>query len=351
MKRGNEDGVALLLALLIVVLLTTIVVEYAYEISVEAALIANGAEDAEAYIAAKSAVASGVGLLVADAIAAADAGQEHVGLQDMWSYGVPNQKLNETTIRCTVTDTYGKLNLNALLGEFGNVSGQSEKQDGGQAPDTGGPALLEAAFRALFQARGAEVDPTDAILDWMDPDDEPRPEGAESDYYASLDIPYACKNGPMDSVDELLLIKGVTLDLFFGLPDQEPPQRPLDELVTVRGHPEGMINANTAPEDVLYAVCEARFPGESHRAEQAMARRDEEPFYKLEDLEDLLRSPPPENKETPPEPEIFIVTSEVFRVQGDGMTETSAVRIEAHVKRPAERAAEIVRVLDWRVIR
>ena len=56
----------------------------------------------------------------------------------------------------------------------------------------------------------------DTILDWLDEDDEPRDYGAESDYYASLSPPYQCKNGPLDSLDELLLIRGVTPKLLFG---------------------------------------------------------------------------------------------------------------------------------------
>jgi hypothetical protein len=57
----------------------------------------------------------------------------------------------------------------------------------------------------------------DAILDWLDPDDEPRELGAESDYYTSLDPPYSSKNSTLDTVEELLLVKGVTPALLFGM--------------------------------------------------------------------------------------------------------------------------------------
>jgi hypothetical protein len=56
----------------------------------------------------------------------------------------------------------------------------------------------------------------DAILDWLDPDDEPRELGAEVDYYSRLTPPYGCKNGPVDTVEELLLVRGVTPQLLFG---------------------------------------------------------------------------------------------------------------------------------------
>src|SRR5262249_55773334 len=56
----------------------------------------------------------------------------------------------------------------------------------------------------------------DAILDWIDPDDDPREQGAERDYYASLPHPYAPRNGPLASIDELLLVRGVTPALLYG---------------------------------------------------------------------------------------------------------------------------------------
>jgi len=56
----------------------------------------------------------------------------------------------------------------------------------------------------------------DSILDWRDTDDLHRLNGAENDYYQSLKEPYSCKNANLDSIEELLLVRGVTLDLFYG---------------------------------------------------------------------------------------------------------------------------------------
>src|SRR5690606_8108637 len=46
-----------------------------------------------------------------------------------------------------------------------------------------------------------------AWLDWTDLNDNPAPEGAEADYYLSLDPPYRPRNGPLETVEEILLIK------------------------------------------------------------------------------------------------------------------------------------------------
>jgi DNA uptake protein ComE-like DNA-binding protein len=58
---------------------------------------------------------------------------------------------------------------------------------------------------------------SDAILDWIDPDDTPRANGAESDFYESLSPGYAPRNGPPVTIEELLLVRGVTPELLFGL--------------------------------------------------------------------------------------------------------------------------------------
>ncbi len=56
----------------------------------------------------------------------------------------------------------------------------------------------------------------DAITDWRNPAARATADGAESNYYESLTEPYACKNGPYETVEELLLVEGVTPQLLWG---------------------------------------------------------------------------------------------------------------------------------------
>ncbi len=73
------------------------------------------------------------------------------------------------------------------------------------------------AVSLLMALPGMTEDVADAILDWIDEDEEMRPYGAESgDYYNTLPTPYSAANGPLQSVDELLLVRGVTPTLLFG---------------------------------------------------------------------------------------------------------------------------------------
>ncbi len=72
------------------------------------------------------------------------------------------------------------------------------------------------AHKILMALPGMTDSIADAILDWIDTDDDPRDSGAERDYYATLDPPYAPRNGPLGSIDELLLVRGVTPALLYG---------------------------------------------------------------------------------------------------------------------------------------
>ena len=56
----------------------------------------------------------------------------------------------------------------------------------------------------------------DSIEDWRDTDDFYHPNGAESDYYRSLEPSYQAKDGPFDVPEELLLVRGITPEIFYG---------------------------------------------------------------------------------------------------------------------------------------
>src|SRR4051794_3583881 len=68
----------------------------------------------------------------------------------------------------------------------------------------------------LMTLPGMTAQIADAILDWLDPDDEAREQGAERDYYGALPHPYSPRNAQLGSIEELLLVRGVTPALLFG---------------------------------------------------------------------------------------------------------------------------------------
>ena len=75
-------------------------------------------------------------------------------------------------------------------------------------------ATLDANRVAALDALTAEQ--ADALLDYLDRDDSPRPNGAEQDYYSALPYPYVIRNGPPGTVGELLLVRGFSAETLYG---------------------------------------------------------------------------------------------------------------------------------------
>ncbi|MFP4173479.1 MAG: type II secretion system minor pseudopilin GspK [Candidatus Hydrogenedentota bacterium] len=338
----NERGVALMLALLFVVLLTALVVEYMYESNVDAAFVQGYASEVETYIAARSAVANGIALLELDLLQAYEAeGELFDSLHDPWAQGVQFQPINDAIMQCRIEDEFGKINLNALMSRDGEERNE----------------VLIRALEALFRMRGAEEDVVEAIVEWMDPQGAGTDRGereSEDGYYETLDIPYGSKQAPMDSVEELLLVQGVTPELFYGDPEED--QLPLPRLLTVNGHPEGQINVNTAAFETLEAMGEA-LDGRLALADVVIRERESAPFTDRENLESRGVYSPPRSRRGRGRGEgrdvrhYVTVQSSMFKLIGDGMMDNAAARIEAHVWRDPDAGAGGLRILDWRITR
>ena len=104
-------------------------------------------------------------------------------------------------VRYGLTDESGKLNLNSLA--------LWQQNSALNINDT-------TARNFLLNLPYMTNDLADAILDFIDPDDTARQYGVESDYYSTLSPPYRAANGPLQSLDDLLLVKGVTPALLYG---------------------------------------------------------------------------------------------------------------------------------------
>ncbi|MFO0967073.1 MAG: type II secretion system protein GspK [Gemmataceae bacterium] len=104
---------------------------------------------------------------------------------------------NSAAYRNGVMDETAKINPNAIM----------RKDPTGQT-----------LFQMLQKLPNMTDDVAAAIVDWIDNDKEPFNNGlgAEDDYYGGLNPPYRAKNAALDSIEEMLLIKGVTEQLLFG---------------------------------------------------------------------------------------------------------------------------------------
>lgn len=143
-----------------------------------------------------------------------------------------------------VQDLSGLLQINSLVehGEAGeNKNNANENRE----------ILKQLLLSGTFELEGEEMarDIIDALVDWLDEDDRESDFGAESGYYRSLDEPYSSRNGAISTIEELLLVKGITPQLLFG----EGDKKGLADFVTVFGS-DGTININTAPGELILAM-------------------------------------------------------------------------------------------------
>ncbi len=99
------------------------------------------------------------------------------------------------SVRFGLMDESGKLNLNALM--------QANMTD-------------EQREVALSWLPGMTPDIARSILDFLDPDDSPRPTGGGVGVLQDAQPPYEAKNGPLNSLDELLLVRGVLPAMLYG---------------------------------------------------------------------------------------------------------------------------------------
>ncbi len=120
-------------------------------------------------------------------------------------------------IRFGLQDESARLNINTLivLEENSDLLMPAMALTTGEISEELATQSLPVSL--LMALPGMTEDVADAILDWIDEDEEARPYGAEADYYMTLPTPYAPANGPLHSVEELLLVRGVTPTLLFGV--------------------------------------------------------------------------------------------------------------------------------------
>ena len=103
--------------------------------------------------------------------------------------------------------------------------------------------VLEQLLEAIGGMRVEDAkDAAAAIEDWRDPNTDQRPRGAKGFYYHSLSQAYDCKDGPFENVEELLLVRGITPEVY----------RRVEPYITVFG--SGRVNVNTASLPVLRAL-------------------------------------------------------------------------------------------------
>lgn len=212
----NNRGIALMMVLWVMVFLTVIVTEFAFSMRTEVNITRNFKEEVQSYYLARAGIALALAEILTpevqgdyakdDQLVFKHKGEETGYLAE--GQNVPtlspqrvNIPLGAGTLSYEIRDEEGKINLNSLM--------------------AGTEAHREILHRLLYEGAGIQMGTerdtiVDSILDWMDKDDLHKLNGVEDDYYQGLNPGYDCKDGPFDTVDELLLVQGVTKQILYG---------------------------------------------------------------------------------------------------------------------------------------
>lgn len=193
--QSSERGIALIVVMIAVFVLSILAGAFAYSMKVESKLAMNANNQADLEWIGRS------GVEYARWILANEMKCPYDSLNQIWAGGPggtcdTNGPLADATLKdfhigdgvftIKITDLERKVNVN-----------------------TADQATLDQAMRVIGADANEGPAIVDSILDWIDRDDNSHVNGAESDYYQGLTPPYSAKNGPIDDISELLLIKGI----------------------------------------------------------------------------------------------------------------------------------------------
>ncbi len=203
----NSKGYILLIVLVISAFLVSFTSEFFYKTHIYISYIKRFKSDNNSEYLAYSGFELAKAILDVDRLGLASSFMPNLSsdrntdsYKDIWALDIPELSLPGGTVKIIIEDENSKINVSALANE------SVEK-----TPYYG-------ILQRLIGNMGFSIDIADCIIDWVDPDSVRFPYGAESsDYYLTLTPPYSAQNGEMSSIDELLLVKMVTPEIFYGI--------------------------------------------------------------------------------------------------------------------------------------
>jgi type II secretory pathway component PulK len=266
---ARPRGIALIIVMVVMVSLGILAGGFAYSMKVETTLARNANNDAELEWMGRSGIELAKYILSQPRQGGVDA------LNQKWAGGTGDTNspaaeipmdsfsIGRGTISLKIVDHERKFNINT-------------------APRNSEILRQALILVGIDAAEGTKI--FNAILDWIDPDDNPQmgSSDTESSYYMQLKPPYRAKNGLIDDLSEMMLINGITPAMFYGsgqvgqltrgtVHRQGQSRSTLDEPTYPVGFAElfttissGRVNVNTASATVLQM-----FINDTPNAEQA----------------------------------------------------------------------------------
>jgi len=228
---NSEKGIALVLTLMVLALITALVVEFSYAVYTNTNALYNWKTSQRLSFVAKSGVKLASKVIL-----------ENIG-QYLYTYpGSLDIPLNNPfedfkgTVFLRIEDETSKFNINSMVYSNGLLNEKAYN-----------------SFIRLLRALGIESAIADRIVDWIDPDKEPRLSDSEKE----------SKNLYLDSIDEILLIPGIDRTVY----------EKIAPYVTIYGN--GRININGAEVPVLMSLSEFI---DKEKAERIVRYRNITPF-------------------------------------------------------------------------
>ncbi len=239
--RSRQRGIALIIALVVLALSATLATAMVWDSNLAQRRSENILHGAQAQAYAYGAEAWAAQILRRDAEKT-----QTDSLTEPWAMQLPPLPVDGGSITGRIEDMDGRFNINDLVDSKGKV----------QADEL-------AQFQRLLTLVGLDPKLADAVLDWIDPDTQPRfPDGAEDQYYGDLQPPYAASDRPMTSTSELMLVKGFDREAFARLAPY------VTALPTTTP-----INVNTAPALVLQSLADGITPAEIESVQQVQVNK------------------------------------------------------------------------------
>ena len=260
-RTPKTSGIALIVAMLAIATLSLMAVQFAFLMKIETRLAMNadseqqmlwlgraGVETAR-WVLAEEMRAGYQGYDSLNQIWAGGPGSGGETNSDLAGFSMNNIAMGPGEYSIKIIDMERKMNINSV-----------------------NPMLIQQALTVMGVNADSINVVADSIEDWVQAGDSPRPAGAKSEYYQGLTPPYYAKEAPMDDLSELLLVKGVTPEMYwggsagdhtpaafqhklgFGTSPGEAPNYPFGLKDVFTPISAGRININTADINVLQII-------------------------------------------------------------------------------------------------
>ncbi len=320
---NNNRGVALILTIMIVSLIVTLSLEFNRTMRTHIASASNVGQGLKALYAAKSGISFGLALLEQDPKGVDSFYDDWADAEVLEKIGAGSKGLlGGGSFKLEIADASGKIPINQL----------AEK-------DTAWLKVFERFLErndfGLDQEKVSTI--VYSVANWVDKDDAGRSpfDESEDDYYMSLENPYHCKNGPIDAVEELRLVKGMGLN---DLPEEVFSQIAIH--ISVFG--DKKVNINTADPMILVALhgnmtqemAQAIVDGRETLDEGQLGSSSW--YHEVGVPKDIVISK-----------EIIKTRSEHFRISSKGLFGDMTKKVVAEVRRNPDK--DEMRILSWKL--